>query len=577
MSATALIAATTNEPKTVAVQTFKAALRARYEQSDWLNVLKPINDEMRALQRDALVAYILHQMQTDSSSQHIDTPEKLFEYFLMDVQMDPCMQTSRVRHALSSVQLFTERCFMNLETNVAPSIFEDKQRRQWEWMKRYRVWEANRKVFLWPENWIEPELRLDQSPIFKEAMSELLQSDITEDRAATALLNYLSKLEEVAKLEPCGIHFVEAEAGTADDIAHVVARTIGANRQYFYRRYEDGLWRPWEKIKLDIDDNPVIPVIWNDRLFLLWVKILKQAPLDGQIPQSSTAPKTDNGTEDKSIAEYTAKQLKSDIQTTAQSSKVTVQAVLCWSEYYDGKWQPIKTSDVDHPLTLNKFSPTGFDRSLLWLAVSNDWANPDVGGLRVFVGNYGTFLLYNTHGLPVIDSSLDWDAIPDQAWRFLYYSSSPILQIDYFNKGAAQPWSSNKVLENKLVDYSVQPRQRDMLKSAWSAPFFYYDSRHVFYVTSKNHVGRVQHQSTYGVGSSAVHSAIAPMVMQEFEPPGSGPYELGVTDLGNSAFVTRFVSQDAYIKKGIPLKSTVSMDGALIGPSGRQIDLLQKL
>jgi hypothetical protein len=122
---------------------------------------------MRSLQRDALVAYILHQLRAEPSSEHIDTPEKLFEYFLMDVQMDPCMQTSRIRHALSSVQLFTERCFMNLETQVAPSIFEEKQRKQWEWMKRYRVWEANRKVFLWPEHWVEPELRLDQSPFLK--------------------------------------------------------------------------------------------------------------------------------------------------------------------------------------------------------------------------------------------------------------------------------------------------------------------------------------------------------------------------------------------------------------------------
>ena len=25
--------------------------------------------------------------------------------------------------------------------------------RKWEWRKRHRVWEANRKVFLFPENW----------------------------------------------------------------------------------------------------------------------------------------------------------------------------------------------------------------------------------------------------------------------------------------------------------------------------------------------------------------------------------------------------------------------------------------
>jgi SpoVK/Ycf46/Vps4 family AAA+-type ATPase len=42
-----------------------------------------------------------------------------------------------------------------------------KQRKQlrktdgeWQWRKRYRIWDANRKIFLYPENWIEPELRL---------------------------------------------------------------------------------------------------------------------------------------------------------------------------------------------------------------------------------------------------------------------------------------------------------------------------------------------------------------------------------------------------------------------------------
>src|SRR4029079_354586 len=107
------------------------------------------------------------------------------------------------------VQLFIERALMNLEPRVAAAFVNPAQ---WTWMKRYRIWEANRKVFLWPENWLEPELRDDKSPFFKEIESELLQSDFTEDSATTVLLNYLSKLEEVAKLEPCGIHYIEPTA-----------------------------------------------------------------------------------------------------------------------------------------------------------------------------------------------------------------------------------------------------------------------------------------------------------------------------------------------------------------------------
>src|SRR6266481_4294953 len=35
-----------------------------------------------------------------------------------------------------------------------------KTEREWEWRKRYRVWDANRKIFVYPENWTKPEVRL---------------------------------------------------------------------------------------------------------------------------------------------------------------------------------------------------------------------------------------------------------------------------------------------------------------------------------------------------------------------------------------------------------------------------------
>ena len=93
-------------------------------------------------------------------------------------------------------------------------------------MKRYRVWQANREVFLWPENWLYPELRDDQSPFFQQMMSSLLQGDITDDAAASAYLDYLTSLEEVAKLEPCGLYYQPGTADT-DETSYVVARTAG--------------------------------------------------------------------------------------------------------------------------------------------------------------------------------------------------------------------------------------------------------------------------------------------------------------------------------------------------------------
>jgi hypothetical protein len=38
---------------------------------------------------------------------------------------------------------------------------------EWNVLKRYRTWQANRKEFLSPENSIEPELRDDKTPQFE--------------------------------------------------------------------------------------------------------------------------------------------------------------------------------------------------------------------------------------------------------------------------------------------------------------------------------------------------------------------------------------------------------------------------
>jgi hypothetical protein len=118
--------------------------------------------------------------------------------------MSACMMTSRIKQGICSVQLFVDRCLMNLESKVRADAIDPTV---WQWMKHYRIWEANRKVFLYPENWIEPELRDDKTPFFKELESELLQNDLTMDTAETAFLNYLEKLDEVARLEICGMYW----------------------------------------------------------------------------------------------------------------------------------------------------------------------------------------------------------------------------------------------------------------------------------------------------------------------------------------------------------------------------------
>ena len=71
--------------------------------------------------------------------------------------MNAPMETSRTKQAIGSVQLFVQRCLLNLEDGLHVDAAELNDTTsadswyQWAWMKNYRVWEANRKIFLFPD------------------------------------------------------------------------------------------------------------------------------------------------------------------------------------------------------------------------------------------------------------------------------------------------------------------------------------------------------------------------------------------------------------------------------------------
>ena len=74
------------------------SLHTRMTDASWRDLMQGVNDPLRNQSRDALVAYILFH---HPPAPDVTTPDDLYEHFLVDVQMDSCMQTSRIRLALS--------------------------------------------------------------------------------------------------------------------------------------------------------------------------------------------------------------------------------------------------------------------------------------------------------------------------------------------------------------------------------------------------------------------------------------------------------------------------------------------
>lgn len=291
----------------------KETVKARFEPETWLRVAQPIFDKLRQRQRDALAAYIMQQ-------QKFARMEELYEYFLIDPSMEPVVETSRIRLAISSVQLFVQRCLLNLERSVHPSAIINAD--QWEWMKRYRVWEANRKIFLFPENWLEPEFRDDKTPLFRELEGALLQGDVSSDLVEDAFLNYLKKLDELARLDIVAMH-LENKPDWTQNTLHVFGRTFSQPHKYFYRRYAHEMWTPWEPVTAETEGDHLAPVVWRDRLYLFWVTFMEKAqPSNQSITVDLKTPIT--------------------IPTAPPKKKVEVQ--LHWSEYIQGEWTTRQSS-----------------------------------------------------------------------------------------------------------------------------------------------------------------------------------------------------------------------------------------
>jgi len=334
----------------------KNAVKAQYTADAWRPIAQSVFDKLRQKKRDALVAFLVNALGLDNSNQ-------LFEYFLVDPGMEPVVQTSRLRLAMSSVQTFVQRCLLNLENgnsiqpakNVSPSAIDADW---WEWMKRYRVWQANREIFLFPENWMEPELRPDKTDLFQALESSLLQGDITSDLVEDAFLTYLKGLDVRARLDIVAAYLDQDLASPDFSTLYVLGRTYCHPHKYFFRSLSNSVWPAWEVVTPDIESDHIVLASWKGKLCIFWATFISTPVSPTQPPAAATGK----------VAELSFGELASSINTAKAQPQVQVQ--LHWSEYFQGKWSNRISSDI------NKYAPVvvpdGFQPSSVYIHVSKD-------------------------------------------------------------------------------------------------------------------------------------------------------------------------------------------------------------
>jgi len=432
----------------------KEAIKARFDQEAWQRVAQSIFDPLRQRQRDALVAHVMH-------ARHFSMMEQLYEYFLIDPGMEPVVQTSRIRLAIASVQLFIQRCLLNLEQDVHPSAIVNAS--WWEWMKRYRVWEANRKIFLFPENWLEPEFRDDKTNLFNDLESTLLKDDVSSDMVEDAFLAYLRKLEILARLDIVAMH-LEDTADPADRTLHVFGRTHKEPFEYFYRRYAHQAWTPWEPVDAEISSDHLAPVIWRGRVYLFWITFM-QKPNQTMTPPSGPV---DNSGQERKVTDLKLSELAG-----AASSIVATQVIemhLHWVERADdGEWTAPESGGSSAPIYRTVTAP--FNAASVSIHITKE--APDEGEERGVFVHLGTpigvsFYLAGRNSKPTQGWYFGRPAMPftGTTVRATQYDASNALSVSFHERISSDPAASNPKITKPILQqggsYSIVPCNNEL-------------------------------------------------------------------------------------------------------------------
>jgi hypothetical protein len=384
-----------------------------------------------------------------------------------------------------------------------------------------------------------------------------------------------------------------------DEASYVVARTAGAHRKYYFRQLQAESWTPWTEVKIDCEDMPITPIVWNGRLFLFWLKILKQSSTN---PSSMPAPLSPPGVDLSKtlLGSLTLDNLNTSLNSNVKAqAQIAVHAVLCWSEFYNGKWQPTKTSDINRPTSLGFFldatGPGSFDfkRNILRMIPLEFSGAPLADALVLCIFFPGTsslqrggFVLFNTHSLPVAfeDSSLDSgqrnfpaqfrDLVP----RVPYTggSATGTFQGIYDSYIGSGNYTSNTIDIlgiNQIPHYTDPP---PLTLTGWNTPFLFEDRRYLFYVTAGPIPVSASLWSAYGILSTYRSEAVSPTLIRTlvlrqpaFPPVGLNEIPNGIIPSSSDPIaMQRYLSQQTNIRVTLGLTGSIIYQGQEISPIG---------
>lgn len=245
-----------------------------------------LNASRMAQVQSEVLAPMSHALSGFVAAREKLTRDRLDQYLLLDTANGSQVITSRIAEATTAVQAFIHRCLTQPEDKselVSEVVSRDFFRDWTRWNARYATWSAGQMLMYYPENYIDPIVRIGQTQAMDDMLQALGQAQINHDTVGDAFQGYLSAFEQVADLETVsGYHDSRKEDSGR---SYFVGRGRGTVGEYWWRTLDeskrgvDGVlpanaWSSWTKIDLtpQVVGGLIRPVVFRERLYLGWVE-----------------------------------------------------------------------------------------------------------------------------------------------------------------------------------------------------------------------------------------------------------------------------------------------------------------
>lgn len=249
----------------------------------------------------ALADFYLGQVAPNDETAHplkLTSLDDLYEYLLLDSQVGQELETSSVAEGLACLQQYIGAIYGGLEAGHNTAFSKDELE---AWHKRYSNisdWAGYEMLKEYPENWIDPTLRLHKSESFEELENNLSQASLSDAAVQTALFEHLKQFEEVCNLDLKAGYIDGFNKGVnikGQSFKNADYYFIGQQRVqpfgYFWRKahveisststfLDPAAWTPWKPIDIPVSLKRVgiKPVFFAGRLMVVQVEATEVKP-----------------------------------------------------------------------------------------------------------------------------------------------------------------------------------------------------------------------------------------------------------------------------------------------------------